>query len=459
MRRQLFVRIATVMSALGAVAACSVQAGHGVLPVALQPLLGSNGLLAAPSALEHHPAGDITVLRWDAARLVGVATPAERPQQAVLDRALADLDRSDALPLRVMWALDTANEQGVSAALQEVVRTCRARGKAAPPRTCPSLVARVRQVLLTHGEKSELAALAPVTKAPPCPKHASTLDEEFAAALCGGDASHAAFDDALRNLAAHDGYLEEPETLWLVAAIAGVTHERVDDVRDLVRKSLAQTTVEGLFVDATRPAGTLLSSWAMLYVAARDGRTTRSADYVRAVREAETDNHVDRLLLQRANLDLLGVRDAGWRLPSTMRLTDPDGIYNPFLALAAEQLGVQDQVQLGVPRSAYAADPTRLASAVTTRFLLTRQRERLTSAQASALQGLAENRHNPYGLRILALVALRIGGATDSVEEPVADHCDSVPWMLSASAEDRTCDLRASMTMAVSSRVDELLPR
>jgi hypothetical protein len=383
----------------------------------------------------------------DAARLVGVDSPARLPDAGMSKALLAAVDPHDAARWKVMLALAAGDSSSAEAAVSEEMARCQASDDA---KTCEGDLIELHAVLAAHGLK------VPKSEATICATEGNTPQESLLlGALCGKETPEDSWTSSIEALRSGDRFLNEPAALWYLAAACSVSGRACEDVAEMAASALRQSTVEGLYLDVTPAFGTLMSSWAMLYLTTRSGTDITSDSYEQVVRAAEPDaiGHPDREILLAANLDLIHAKEASPAALAPIELKDPDGPYNPFFALIGRQLSGRANVTFSVPASEYQKTPLRLASAIVTMRLLDDGSIKVTGGQLADLVAAAKDESSPSGLRLLAYAAARLAGAADLARPPIALDCSAVPWMAQASAEDRSCDLRASLMAHI---VDEV---
>lgn len=397
-----------------------------------------------------HESLDQTVFRLAAAEVLDLAVPPvpDASQVAVMLKGLPGQDR---VVRTVLWSLLVRDDAAVSLQLRDVRQVCEGHQvEDLDPRDCPALLGQLKEVAVAAGRGHLLDPLAGwVGRVSPCrQERVADLESALGAVGCRTPLSRRQVDALVGPLKVGNLGLTDPVALWRAAALSRRTGHARPEAVALVDKALAQPRREGLYLSAAEPVGTAMSTWALL-TAASAGRPLHDDRLVAALRRSDINGRADVALFRDAALLLLGERSGGQVPTDSMKLADSDGPYYPFVALAARQLGVQDKVAFVVPRASYEADPIALASAVTTSFLLDRQRLQVTRDQIAGLVKVARETRLPHGARLLARTALEIlGEDTSALDEQVWDWggCDGLEWMLNASSMDPECDLRATVS-------------
>ncbi|WP_185748902.1 hypothetical protein [Humibacillus xanthopallidus] len=432
---------------LVALAACTVQVGGGAKPSALRDHVGINGLLADPAAMRHRPSLEVTIDRVGAARLTGVAVQ-HVPSATLIDGLVAQLDGPARSDLELRWASYVGDTARVGKAIEALGRQCGEKG----PDDCDASVHSVWSFLQVSGSpaRSELARTFPDLRPPACPAKAATVGDQFLSLLCGRPVrDQEAFDAAVVRETNGDGRFADSRTLWAAAAVARAGNLKSDELRTAVERAVGQSHVEGVFFDETPAQGTLLTSWALLHLAGGDRGGVDLDALAAAIRREPTDGAADRVMLARAGLALLGstpVPGRGGRLV----LRDPDGPYNPFIALAARDAGDLRLVSVGFSATQSRTTPERLASWILTRRIIEGRPITITDSDASVLRGMADPKRTataasnpvPALLRDAALAAA--GRPSEPVTVSVG--CGGADWLVTVGDE---CDIRSSLLLAL----------
>ncbi len=458
-------RAAVLLLALAVSAACTVQVGGGGKPSVLVDYVGVNGLLADPAATAHRPSLGVTLDRLWAARLTGVTQP-RTPSSGMVALALKDSGALEHEDLQVRWSVlegDTTSGRTAVSKLAALCGTGAGSGSASPSGAAdidPDCEATVRSVwaFLTASRSPLLAnfrAAFPGVAAPPCPATRISMTDLYLGALCGGTApDSASFEKALAGLPQADGLLRDSRTLLVSAVVDRAAGLGSTSLRDLVRTALDQSQVEGVYLDEVPAQGTVLTSWALLHLAGPDRSGLDTSALAAAIREEPTDGAADRVMLARAGLSLLGEATLPDRA-GDLKLADPDGPYNPFIALAARDAGDLALVSVAFSAKEARATPERFASFLVTQRLIQGKPLALSNADVTLLRRIApatvtgdtgaDGADGADGAsavpRMLMDAALAAGGrASDAAVSDLG--CDGADWLADVAG---TCDLRASL--------------
>ncbi len=452
-RSRAALRALSLVAVLAVSAACTLQVGGGgTPPSALGDLVGVNGLLADPAATRHRPSLEVTIDRAWAARLTGVALQ-RTPSAAVVDALVTQQDEPVRRDLEVRWAAYRGDSRAVGAAIGALGAECG--GAKATGDDCAATVRSVWSFLSASDSPAleQLGDAFPDLTPPACPAATATVGDQFLATLCGRPVRDAAaFSSAVERVLGDDGLAFDSRTLWAAAVVSHRGGLRSEPLRAAVERSVGQSQAEGIFFDETPAQGTLLTSWALLHLAGPDRLGLDQAALAAAVRREATDGAADRVMLSRAGLALLGSTPAPPR-GGRLALRDPDGPYNPFIALAARDAGDLDLVSVAFGAAQARTSPQRLASWVITRRIVEGRTVAVTAADVATIRrlvpaaadtstGRAAASPVPGLLRDAALAAVgRTGAAT-----PVSVGCQGAAWLVTVGDE---CDIRSSLLVAL----------
>ena len=295
-----------------------------------------------------------------------------------------------------------------------------------------------------------LARTFPDLDAPACPSRTATIADQFVSVLCGRTfTDQDAFDAAVARETQGDGRFADSRSLWAAAAVAHAGQLQSDELRSAVEDAVGQSHVQGVFFDETPAQGTLLTSWALLHLAHADRGGVDVEALAAAIRREPTDGAADRVMLARAGLALLGSTPAPSR-GGSLDLRDPDGPYNPFIALAARDAGDLPLVTIGFSAAQARQTPERFASWLLTRRIVEGRPLTISDADAAILGRLAPATTAPgaRGTPVPALLrdaALAAAGRTGE-PAPVSLGCGGADWLVTVNDE---CDIRSSLLVAL----------
>ncbi|MEO7449177.1 MAG: hypothetical protein ABI336_12965 [Humibacillus sp.] len=438
-------RVAVLVLVLAVSAACTMQVGGGGKPSVLHAYLGANGLLADPAATAHRPSLDVTLNRLWAARLAGVA-PGRTPSSGMVALTLKDSGELEHEDLRVRWSVLTGDEKTARSAVARLGALCGKGSKDADP-DCEGTVRSV-WAFLTAASSPVLTSLRttfPSVSAPACPATRTSMSDLYLTALCGGPTPDGAtFDEALATLPRTGNVLRDSRSLLVAAVVDAGAGLKSESLHALVRAALAQSQVEGVYLDEVPAQGTVLTSWALLHLAGTDRSGLDTARLGAAIRQEPTDGAADRVMLARAGLSLLGETERPGRA-GALKLSDPDGPYNPFIALAARDAGDLDLVSLGFAAKEARTTPERFASFLITRRIIEGSPLTLSAADVTLLERLAPPSSEAAAAgavpRMLMEAALAAGGRPSTTDGDDLG-CGGASWLVDVAG---TCDLRASL--------------
>ncbi|HET8986984.1 MAG TPA: hypothetical protein VFN43_00600 [Humibacillus sp.] len=437
----------TVLLALAVSAACTVQVGGGGKPSPLVDYVGANGLLADPAATAHRPSLDVTLNRLWAARVVGVAAT-RTPSPSMVAVALTDATGLEHEDLRLRWATMQADVKTARAAIAELNALCGPRAASTDP-DCEGTLASA-WAFLTATRAPALATFHqtfPAVRAPACPTSATSLSDLYRLALCNGPTvDEGTFERALSDVPRADGLVRDSRVLFVAAVVDETFGLGSEALRILIQDALDQSQVEGVYFDEVPAQGTVLTSWALLHLAGSDRAGIDASSLATAIRQEPTDGAADRIMLVRAALSVLGETDRPKRAGALV-LRDPDGPYNPFIALAARDGGDLGLVSLGFTAERARTSPERFASYVITRRILGGKPVALSAADVALLRRLSTaTEDSPVVPRMLMETALAAGGQPLPPGAPgaAALGCGDAAWLVTVSG---TCDLRASLLL------------
>jgi hypothetical protein len=250
---------------------------------------------------------------------------------------------------------------------------------------------------------------------------------------------------ALSEVPRDGALLRDSRSLFVAAVVDSTFHLRSTTLRGLVTSAIAQSQVEGVYFDEVPAQGTVLTTWALLHLAGSDRSGLDATAVARAVRQEPTDGADDRVMLARAALATLGAADRPAR-GGALVLRDPDGPYNPFIALAARDAGDLDLVSLGFSGAQARSTPARFASYLITQRIISGRTATLSDADLHLLDGLGEPAPGGQAVGLvvptmLRQTALAAAGRTRAAE-PAALGCEGTTWLVEVNG---ICDLRASL--------------
>lgn len=435
---------------LVALAACTVQVGEGAKPSALVSLVGENGLLVDPAAAVHRPSLDVTLSRLAAARILGVSE-GPSPDPTMVKQLLKQASPEERPELRLKWGYVSGEPSQTSQAIKEASSLCPL-GKAAAPSggiiDCTDLLKSMWAFLNVSQSTSMIPfeSTFPEKYKPACPPSLKDLVSQYVAVLCGKkNVSGDEVAKAVAALAEKDRFLSDSRSLWTASAVVTRIGADPSPLRKMTVRAVSSGHVKGIFFDEIPAQGTLLTTWALLHLARSDMRGLDAERLTQTVLAQDPGSAPDRRMLVRANLALL--HHKGGPAPTRgLTLSDPDGPYNPFIALAARDSGDLAAVSLGFSKSVARATRDRFASYVVTQRIVSGASVPLTSADVSLLRSLLKEDGAVGRPSLLAATALAAGGqATDIKAWPVG--CSGAPWLVTAPGNVDTCDLRSSLLM------------
>lgn len=430
-------RVVLLLVVLAVTASCTLQVGGGGKPSALTQYVGVNGLLADPVATVHRPSLQVTLDRLWAARLLGV--PAKHaPAAAMVEGLAADAEPVERTSLQLRWAAYREDAEGVRHALDGLRDLCRT---ASPDATCAPTVRSVRTFLhVTRSSRlADVDGAFPEARPTACSGPGKTLAELFQAAVCGKAVTREQLDAVLSG---PDGDTLDSDELWAAAVIAHESGIDAAALHEKIEAALDESQVQGIYFDETPAQGTLLTTWALLHLAGPDRQGLDTAKLETAVRGEDTGGAPDRVMLARAGLALLH----GQRPPARggpLRIADPDGPYNPFIAMAARDSGDLSLVSMAFTQQGARGSATALASWAITQRVLTGKPVTLTSADVKRIESLtkdAADRDAPVLDQLSATALSAAGEKTDPPE--LVSGCGGAVWLISTRG---TCDIRASL--------------
>ncbi len=430
-------RVVPLLVVLAVTASCTLQVGGGGKPSALTQYVGANGLLADPVATVHRPSLQVTLDRLWAARLLGVPSK-QAPAAAMVESLADDADAVERTSLQLRWAAYREDAEGVRQAVDGLRDLCRT---ASPDATCAATVRSVRAFLhVTRSSRlAEVDGAFPEARPIACPGTGKTLAELFQTVVCGKAVTREQLDGVLSG---PDGDTLGSDELFAAAVIAHESGIDAAALREKIEASLEESQVQGIYFDETPAQGTLLTTWALLHLAGPDRQGLDTAKLETAVRGEDTGGAPDRVMLARAGLALLH----GQGPPAhggPLRIADPDGPYNPFIAMAARDSGDLSLVSMAFTQQGARGSATALASWAITQRVLTGNPVTLTSGDVKRLVSLAKDAADQDApvLNQLSATALSAGGEKTDPPELVSG-CGGAAWLISTRG---TCDIRASL--------------
>lgn len=430
-------RASLVPVVLAASAACTLQVGGGGKPSALVQYVGVNGLLADPAATEHRPSLGVTLDRLWAAKLVGVPTT-HLPSTSMVQGLLDEADPVERSSLQVRWSEYRSNGSGARQAVEELSRSC---ATATSSQTCPSTIASVGAFLrVTRSpELRSFQQAFPAVRSPACPPGRSTVVDLFETVVCGKAVEGEQLEAVLAGRG--DDPLDSAE-LWAAAAVASASGAPVERLRREAEDALGRSQVQGVYFDEVPAQGTLLTTWALLHLARADRAGLDIGRVTTAIRREDTGGAPDRVMLARAGLALLQADHTPARA-GRLRLEDPEGPYNPFIALAARDAGDLPLVAIAFSESSARRTPTTLASWAITQRIVTGRPVALTAADTDRITALGKGAPDDSPVRLLAATALAAGGAPGTPPD-MPSGCGGAGWLVSTRG---TCDIRTSLLL------------
>lgn len=439
-RRSSRALLSAAAAAVLALTACTVESADRY---ALEPLMGENDLLIDPALLTPRPNLTLTLHLLDAARRLGIDVE-ENPDPAMVSVLIGQEDELARPELALRWSLLEGDSLGTDEALTEAADLCAA--KAAPGSNCAFVVAGLDTVLRAS-EPAKVEAF----------RTRVDVDQDAVCAAAGGDA-WGAFDritcgpkrpsaDEISKAAEQMLPDVEQQTdslaIWQLAAAAEANGVRPRPLVELVGRALERSTVRGILVDTTPLHGTVLTTWAVLHLAGDDGADLPRLPVEKAVRK-EDSAAPDRALVVNASLAQLGVEERPTIQPVV--LADPDGPYNPFLALAARDVDALDQVTLAFGFAEARRSPESLASYLITRWVLTGARVTTPARDLRTLTNTLNDGQTVPRVQLLLATALRAAGRDAEAGTALGTGCEGFDWLVE---DDGVCDLRGSLLRVI----------
>jgi hypothetical protein len=272
-----------------------------------------------------------------------------------------------------------------------------------------------------------------------CAEPGKTLAELFQAATCGKAVTREQLDAVLTG---PDGDALDSDELWAAAVIARESGIDAAALREKIETALDGSQAQGIYFDETPAQGTLLTTWALLHLAGPDRRGLDTAKLATAVRGEDTGGAPDRVMLARAGLALLHGQSPPGR-GGPLRIADPDGPYNPFIAMAARDSGDLSLVSMAFTQQAARGSATALASWAITQRVLTGKPVTLTSGDVKQIVSLAKDAADRDAPVLDQLSATALSAAGQKTDPPqLVSGCGGAAWLISTRG---TCDIRASL--------------
>ncbi|WP_404390970.1 hypothetical protein [Humibacillus xanthopallidus] len=398
--------------------------------------------------MKHRPSAEVTLDRIGAARLTGVALQ-RVPSAALMEGLIKQQDGPVRRDLEIRWATSTGDTARVAQAIEALGAQC---GGSTPSDDCDSALRSVWSFVTVSASpaRAQLARTFPDLRPPACPAKAATIGDQFISVLCGRPVrDQDAFDAAVARETEGDGRFADSRSLWAAAAVARAGGLESDELRSAAESAVGQSHVEGVFFDETPAQGTLLTSWALLHLADADRAGVDLEALAQAIRREPTDGAADRVMLARAGLALLGSTPTP-AAGGALALRDPDGPYNPFIALAARDAGDLRLVSIGFSMTEARKTPERLASWLVTKRIIEGRPISISDADAALLRRLGPTQATPgsAGTPVPGLLRDTALAAAGRPSEPVSVSlgCGGADWLVTV---DDECDIRSSLLVAL----------